>query len=230
MKALSTALAVSLLALLGVQANAATVTECGTDVCFTYDNATNFGSANIIGNNIFFLPTDFIAESYNGEGAVSTNSTLQVRVDAIGDFNMQKFQLQESGDYYLSGDGASATAGGMFAVTSTTKTCPDDGLFPCREQELLNAGPMTTQGTFDEWNITSEIDLTGNSDWISDSGVIMTIKNRLSATTLNLGEEAFVEKKIAGVGITVVPVPAAVWLLGSALGGLACLRRKRTIN
>ena len=219
-------LATSLLTIASLQVNAASVTECGTDVCFTYDNATLFGSANIIGNNIFFLPTNFIAESNNGDGAASANSTLSILVEAITEgFAMTQFVLQEQGDYFLSGSSASASVGGMFAATSGTKTC-ESMFFPCREEEILNSSPLTTLDAFDDWSINSVISLAGNESWNSDSKVFLTIENRLSATTLENGDQAFIQKKVAGVGITVVPVPAAVWLMGSALGILGWMRRK----
>jgi len=226
MKTVSLFFATLALALTGMTANAASVTKCGTDVCFTYDDSTLFGDANVIGNNIFFLPTTFLAESLDGEGAVSAFATLNVEVEAITPgFNMNQFFLQESGDYFLQGEGASVSAGGMFAVTSLTQTC--GGFFPCREQEIFNATGMTTVGSFDDWSISAAIDLTNNAAWSGDTKVTMTLENRLSATTLNTGEQAFIQKKFAGVGITVVPVPAAVWLLGSALGGLAFVARRR---
>jgi hypothetical protein len=220
------------LALVGFQANAASVTTCGNDVCFTYDDSTEFGSANVVGNSIFFAPTSFTAESLNGQGAVSTSSTINVLVESITQgFNLQQFFLQEQGDYFIEGQQASVSAGGQFAATSLTKTCDTGGLFEfaCREEVLLDGGDLDTVGEFDDWSISAFIDLAQNEDWGSDSRVLLTIENRLSATTFNLGEEAFIEKKFAGVGITVIPVPAAVWLLGSALGLLGFSRRKQVL-
>jgi len=222
------------LALVGFQASAASVTTCGDDVCFTYDNSTAFGSANVVGNNIFFLPTNFIAESTNTQGAVSTNSTINILVKAsTAGLTISRVFLQEQGDYFLEGAASSASAGGMFAATSTTTVCPTGNtmfaFFPCREQRLLNAGALTTKGAFADWSVSSFIDLNKNKNWKSDSSVYLTIENRLAATALTQGDQAFIQKKIVGAGITVVPVPAAVWLLGSALGLLGFARRKRVL-
>jgi len=218
----------TVIALLGFQAQAATTTTCGTDVCFTYDDNTLFGSASVIGNSIFFLPTDFTAESLNGAGSQITNTTLNIEIEAITEgFSMSQFLLQEQGDYYLQGDGASVSAGGQLGVTSLTSSCPDGGLVPCRLTNTFNAENLDTQGVLTDWDVAAAVNLNDLADWGSDTKVIMTIENVLTARSLNPGDEAFIQKKVAGVGITVVPVPAAVWLLGSALGGLGFMRRRK---
>jgi len=212
-----------------IQVNAAEVTQCGDNVCFTYDDSTLFGSANVVGNNIFFLPTEFVASSVDDEGATSTFATINVVVESITEgFDMTQFMLLEQGDYRLDGRSASVTAAGMLAVTSLTQTC--GGLFPCRESDIFNVEGLDTYGAMTDWEGSAMVDLTSNQNWGSDTKVTMTIENRLSATTLQLGDQAFIEKKFAGVGITVVPVPAAVWLLGSALGGLGLMRRRKTVT
>lgn len=218
----------TVIALLGFQAQAATTTTCGTDVCFTYDDSTLFGAASVIDNSIFFLPTDFTAESLNGAGSQITNTTLNIEIEAITEgFNMTQFLLQEQGDYYLQGNGASVSAGGQLGVTSLTSNCPDGGLTVCRLTDTFNAGNLDTQNQLTGWDATAAINLNDLADWGNDTKVIMTIENVLTARSLSQGDEAFIQKKIAGVGITVVPVPAAVWLLGSALGGLGFMRRRK---
>jgi len=210
-------------------AQAATVTLFGDDVKFTFDDATEFGGGNVIGNSIFFLPTTFKVESLDGAGPDTLNVTLNVAIErtTLG-YEMEDFALAESGDYELNGAGASVTASGQFRITSNTKLC--GGSFPCMDEEIFAAGPLTVTGALTAWSAGTTIDLADTAGWITDTAVTMTLENRLNATTLNagVGETAFIEKKFEGVGILVnpIPIPGAVWLFGSAIGLLGWMRRR----
>jgi len=220
--------------LVSAVANAAIVTKFGTDVKFTYDNSTFFGDATVVGNNIFFLPTSFSAESLNGAGAVSINDTVVVTIEAttVG-YSMSEFLLIEQGDYFLNGSGASVSGGGQLRISSNTTNClqsPIPFAMPCTDNDTFNIDPMTVQGAFTDWEILAAVNLGDTSDWLSDTSVQMTLENRLTATTFALGEEAFIENKFVAIGITVIPVPAAVWLLGSGLIGLFGWSRRRAMS
>ena len=61
--------------------NAATVTKVrGTDVNFTYDDATLYGAGWVVGNKLFFLPTDFENESTDGSNPGVVTDTLNILV------------------------------------------------------------------------------------------------------------------------------------------------------
>jgi len=216
------ALAGLILFLTGTYASAAIVTLYGDDVSFTYDDSTLYGSAFVVGNSIYFQPTVFRAESLNGTGSDSINEMLDVRVEITTDgYWMEEFALVEAGDYYLSGAGASVSASGTFGVTSNTSAYSVNNAF--------TAGPLTVQGVTTDWLASSEVDLSDTAGWYGDTDVTVMVDNDLVASTASLGEQAWVQKKIGGVvglTITAVPVPAAVWLFGSALAGLGWLRRK----
>lgn len=205
------------LGLASLSANAAIVTLYGDDVSFTFDDATLYGSGTVVGNNIYFTPADFKAESLNGAGLVQASEmlNLQVEVTTAG-YWLEEFALNELGDYLLNGAGASASASGTFSVSSNTNANSDSNNF--------DAGPLTVQGALTEWSTSSFIDIS----WGTDTDVDIDIMNLLQASTTDLGEQALVQKKVGlvGVEITAVPVPAAVWLFGSALGMLGWLRRK----
>jgi len=210
-------------------ANATIVTVNGDDVSFTYDDATLYGTANVVGNTIFFFPTAFRAESTNGSpSSDSISETLSIEVNATTTgFSMSTFLISEDGDYRVDGSGASVTANGFFRATSLTTPC---GFPPCQDEVLMNAGTLASTGTgIAQWSMGGSIDLGNTTGWGSDTSVNLTIQNNLSATTLASGEIAWIEKKFSVTVPMVVPVPAAVWLFGSGLLGLIGIaRRKKT--
>jgi hypothetical protein len=203
------------------------ISQPGTDVTFTYDESTLFGTGTVVGNSIFFSPTTFLAQSDNDDGSVTVPQTLNItiEVNSGSPYTITDFQLVELGDYQLSGTSSSVSASGRLQVTSTTTTC---GFFACVDSELFSAGPLTTVGALTEWTASASVDLADTAGWGSDTAVIAQIQNVLNATSTVLGESAFIQKKFEGVGLVVnpIPVPAAVWLFGSALGVLGWLRRR----
>jgi hypothetical protein len=215
---------------------AALVTAPGIDIQFTYDDSTLFGTGTVVGNSIFFLPTNFLAESYDGAGLDTAAQTLTIDVELIDSestFVMTDFHMLEDGDYRLRGAGADVDASGMFAVTSASgETC---GFFACRDTSFFNAGPLVdTGGALAAWSASDDIFLS----WGSDTSVALTLQNDLLAETTSDGEIAFIQKKFGAIGVSVneevppaptIPVPPAVWLFGSGLLGLIGIaRRKKT--
>lgn len=196
------------------------VTVFGDDVKFTYDDGTLFGEGYAVGNGIFFMPVDFIAESNNG-GLVMTSATLDITVETLTATDvMTKFALAEEGDYRLTGTTSSVTATGTFTVDSDTTAFSDSN--------SLSAGALTVTDVLTEWTITSMIDLGDTAGWEQDTAVMLTLDNDLTAESNALGDSALIQKKFGafGVEVTIVPVPAAAWLFGSALALLGWVRRR----
>jgi len=221
-----------LLAVVSIGASAATVTQMGTNVTFSYDDATLYGAGTVVGDSIFFSPTGFKAESLNDDGVVTANETLNITVEVKSgsSYVIEQFLLVEQGDYFLNGSSSSVDASGQLQVSSLATLC---GFFVCNDTEIFSAGPLTTTGALTAWSASTQIDFDDTAGWGSDTGVIAQIQNDLTAISTINGESALVQKKGQGVGLivnemsgTMIPVPAPLWLLGSALGLLGWLRRR----
>lgn len=197
----------------------------GTDLIFTYDDSTAFGTANVVGNTIFFNPTTFKAQSENFEGSVSDDATVNITVEvkAGSDFVISGADLSENGDYLLEGDDTSVSLGGQLRATSLTQG-------PYQIFDFIDPNsPLTQRDQLTAWNADAAIDFNDVAGWGTDTKVILTIENLLNAKSNEQNGNAFIQKKFGGVGLTVmpeVPLPAAAWLFGSALLGLVGVGRR----
>lgn len=227
-------------------AQAALVTVSGTDFDLTYDTTKLglFGVPALAGNNIFFTFSGFVAESLNGAGVVTQNSTISGLVlTARNGFQFGSFDLAEFGDYRLNGSDSSVQLNGQlraFNVASSinTQTTANLALAP---GTLLNLN----DGTLHNWAALARIDASTAPQSVppvfgAPTNVIqsnareigITIENQLTAYTDAAGSglrQAFIEKKFAGVQMTVspVPLPPSAALLAAGLTAAAWLVRRR---
>jgi len=222
-----------LFAIVSPASHAALVTQCGTTLCFTWDDTqlSIFGTPSIVGDKIIFDPTTFSANSLNGQGVVTTNATVNITVDVMQGYAFDSMSLSEAGDYFLWGDNSAVSVGGQLRVRDDADT-------------LLVTDSITASGPFDifntpfdltphNWDAAASVSLAG-AEWNGVTQVVMKIENILSAYTQNGDSgplQAFIEKKEVGVEVdivtTVVPIPAAVWLFGSGLLGLVGVARRK---
>ena len=76
------------------------------------------------------------------------------------------------------------------------------------------------------WQLLASVDPTSVFSSAAND-IAVSIQNTLVATTDAFGETAWIQKKLSFTATTVVPVPAAAWLFGSALMGLMALKRRK---
>lgn len=233
------ALAALIISLAAASSQAATVTLNGDNFSFTFDDSTLFGSAGVVGDSIYFLPTNFGAQATNLDGAVITSDVLNIQIQVLDGFSYEigSISFVEVGDYELFGSSAEVQANGRLQVTSNTKVGPNPLLIPGLPDVALNtsqifaAGNMDTVGALTEWSAIAAVDLTAIAGWGSDTSIVVQVQNNLRAVTTELGDSATIQKKAQLIGLSVqpseVPVPGAAWLFGSALVGLIGLHRKK---
>lgn len=210
--------------------SAASVTQCGPTICYTYDDAQAavglFGQPTLIGDSIRFLPPNFRAQS--DDGALTDTATANFIFDdvyTLSGNDIYKIRVIEAGDYEITnGDWVSADMylqiannNNIFDLTTSTSSFDASG----------------DSGGIQRWTLDDEIlplndpsDLLG-TPWTESSSMSLNIQNTLQAYTDENGETAWIQKKVT-LSVSEVPVPAAVWLFGSALAGLGWLRRRQT--
>jgi hypothetical protein len=229
-----------ILCLLGTVAQAQVVTIDGTDFNVTYNEADLglFGTPNLVGDDLFFTPNSFVAQSVNGQGTVQTTSTANITLTAHPGFNFGALSLSEFGDYQLQGPGSTVSVGGeLFALDFSNPTNPPTTGIIATNPSL----PLTVDnGTTNNWAGSAVIDNStpptiGGTPWLaSATEVDLDIENILTAYTTPCSgacpeEQAFIQKKLANLqpsvelAVTPVPLPPAVAEALSGFGALVLL-------
>jgi hypothetical protein len=208
--------------LLSAQVNAASVTQCGPTICYTYNDAqaavTEFGLPTFIGDSVRFLPPSFRAQS--DDGALFDTATANFIFDdvyTLSGADIGYIGITEVGDYEITNGGTVsadlylqiASNVDVFDFANTTESFDASGDSGGLQRWRLDAALLPEQEFFGDANSMS-----------------LNIQNTLQAFTDANGESAWIQKKIT-LTVSEVPVPAAVWLFGSGLGLLGFLRRRK---
>ena len=231
------------------RALASTVTLSGTDFTVTYDPTLIdplFGPLSVSGDNIYFTPNQYKAQSLNGSGLVTAYGTANgITITPNAGYSFSSLALTEFGDYLLLGNSANyvSVSGEMIAFdpsnltgTHTVANITGAAGYP------LNVFSSPANPQTQQWSSTATItDSTVPTNalgqpigpaWLaSATSINLTVQDLLTAYTAGgTGpQEAFIEKKVAGVGITVdtspVPLPPSVLMMLSGVAGIGMMRR-----
>lgn len=229
----------ALLQLFTPVANATVVQYCGPNLCYEYDDAqaavTYYGQPGFSGDDAYFLPNIFEARSADGVGLHTATNTDVVdstwvfsKIWSINPANeIASIYAFEEGDYEINYAGGNVTgdlflqAFGLNAIESAVIGTDSVGF----------AG---ISGGVQLWDMSTTIAPATSLTQIANN-MTLTIQNTLTAfsTDASAGSElAWIEKKLILEINTLIPVgqqipvPAAVWLFGSALGMLSLGRRR----
>jgi hypothetical protein len=146
-------------------------------------------------------------------------------VYSIAGAEIVSFTVNESGDYRIINGGTVSASLRLQSVDKVNNGL--GGSFP----EVTVSSPIPNWNTstptglvFQNWSLSASLTPAAAFQDLA-SVVDLQIQNTLDAFTFASGQQAFIQKKLTLV-TSVVPVPAAVWLFGSALAGIGFLRRR----
>lgn len=210
-------------------AHSATVTQCGPNVCYQYDDAqiagstAYFGQPTLIGDDLRFLPTTFRAESIDGVGTTSGTNTdvygttfVFDRIYSVSGAEIQSISITERGDFGITNDGnVRAELYMLVANNNDALECDCD----------INVFQASGANSLQSWQLSAGIN-PASAFTSPANDVSLSLQNTLFAYSDAAGETAFIQKKFATVSVNVVPIPAAVWLFGSGLALLGWIRRR----
>jgi hypothetical protein len=209
-------------------AYAVPVTLSGTDVDYTFDDALVglYGQPTLSGDTLYFTPTQFSAQSSNGQGYVLTPDTFNIRATAHAGQTISSASFDERGDYLLQGTGSSADVTGQLRVFDTANPSTD------MTASISPSSPLTMTGVPSKnWAASTTLDVSG---WNSAGPLNFTVENLLLASTTDPNSLAFVQKKYAGLTIVTSPVPEpqdyALILAGLGLVGFTVARSRYRVT
>ncbi|MEO7386639.1 MAG: VPLPA-CTERM sorting domain-containing protein [Gammaproteobacteria bacterium] len=234
--------AASTATLFALPGNATSVNYCGPNLCFEYDDAqaavSLYGQPQFAGDDAYFLPTVFRAQSADGVALHSPFGNTDFvdgtfvfsRIYTVNPNNeISGILAYEEGDYEVNYAGGEVhgdlylRAFGLNAVEPTVIGTDSVDFYG-------NSGGNQI------WSMSATIYPSASLIQAANN-LTLTIQNQLSAFTSDStagSEYAYIEKKLILEINTlipineVVPVPAAVWLFGSGLGVLGWFRRRST--
>lgn len=215
-------------------AQAATVNVSGTNVTYTYDSDqfAGFGATvSVVGDALRILLRSFdVSDTSSSPGPSLANGTFVFTAtmhNSAASFG--NIAMSEEGDYLLQdftpNNVQGASVSGQFRAF--------DNQSVSSEIRNFNAGSLTVLNTpfvdFDTRPWSASALTTSVAGWASSS-VTLQLQNLLTAFAGG-DDLSFIEKKSIVISPTVsistpVPVPPALWLMGTALLALAGIRRR----
>lgn len=207
MKTISKTLGAVALAAITFGANAATVTFSNLADGNGAPSFFDIGTTTISGNQITIGINNFKADGAS-QVTVSALDTFSFTVTAPTGFKITKITYTESGKGETTNGVAAAT--GSITADGTPKNFLTQLFIPNTSES--------------DWSITGSVDV-ANKDSIA-----VSIVNSLFAAAFLPTDLAYVEKTGASISVDIapVPVPPAVWMLGSAIVGLATVGRRKS--
>ncbi|MHC4836523.1 MAG: PEP-CTERM sorting domain-containing protein [Planctomycetota bacterium] len=207
------------------------------------DDQGLFGAPLILGDLLYFSPTDFKVATAGAGGVDNLDGTLQILIDAKDGYDIDSVELEEFGDYYLNDNVGNGTIGTNVEVIAfafvTILEVDGTGIIPITENGVAVYSPvggkydLPTYGGLNpnemEWEAEVKFDI---DQILADAGygptekatlVQFSLDNKLYARSED-GTQAEIAKKGAYAVTLTVPEPATLALLGL---GCLLLRKRR---
>ena len=211
--------------LLSPAVNAAMVLAgSGNTVDFYYDDTDqgtlDYGTLQVAGDTIFATPS-FGVSAANAEGTNIFQNIGSIFVVAKDGYSFSSVDIFESGTYQTTGNGSVNLTGSLQIL--------DSGSPSTNVTNFLDISDLTLPGA-NVWDASFGYDMT-TAMWDNTNSIQLTLTNTLFATSPDMGSTAVINQTLAGssmgMSINTIPVPAALWLFGSGLIGLAGIARRR---
>lgn len=173
--------------------------------------------------------TDYAKSGYGGS-VDRARAGFDVRIEAARGYEITNIAWNEDGAYSAQGSGAKVSANAFLRATDATTGGP---LFRDAQSVTYNGD---NAGNWDLSSYKSVASGTGAVD--------LRLKDIITASAAKPGDWAWIEKDFGDLRVTVeqkpgsnpggfpaaVPLPASLWLLGSALASIVTIGRRRSAS
>lgn len=198
---------------------ASAITLAGSNVSYSFDAAELglFGTASLVGGNLAFTPTNFLATS-----SVPATWSVNIDITANAGYTLTALNLSESGGYSMPGAADQVYLAGNISVLDiegdTSKKLVSN---------ILTLAPLSAGG--DSWTAQAGV-LVPASGWGGSDGIVSSVRFTISNQLFALGGGEIWKDAVSVMAVT-TPVPEAetyaMMLVGLGLVGFMVRRRSR---
>lgn len=207
--------------LLIAPAHSATVWLEGDTVNFHYDDSAL--NATVSGDTLL-IDISLSTYALNTGGSALENQSFDIHVSAKEGLSLSNASLRESGEYIVYSPSSGALEPFVNATGALTARDTNNPMAEVRDPISAALDAFDPTGPSSKaWAASASLDLSQ----LGTSDAIVNIANILLAGAFNIGDIAFIGKESLQLEVTAVPIPAAIWLFGSALLGLVATGHRR---
>ncbi len=192
----------------------------GDTVVFDNISLGIWGSPTVSGDAIRFAPTDFRATAIGGPSVDFVSGAVEFDILAQPGFLISGFSFEEFGDSFLVGDSRTIVDGTLIADNVIVQ-------LDFSETGHIFMGPGDNGFDSPEWKAVASVDFSASP---VESLHIVLENELLAQAFFDVLDLADINKALAvmQVNTTVVPLPPAVLLFGSALVFMVGIGRRRS--
>lgn len=202
-----------------LSSGASAVTLAGSNVSYSFEEANLglFGTASLVGGNLTFSPTSFLATS-----SMPAVQTIHVTITANQGYQLSSFSLSESGGYRLPGGGDQVFLTGKITILDIEGDTSNKAF-----GDILTLAPFS--GAAGNWAAQAGV-IVPASGWGGDDGIVNSVRFTISNQLFAMGGGEIWKDAISVVAVT-TPIPEAdtyaLMLVGLGLVGFMARRRIR---
>lgn len=188
-----------------------------------------FEEPTVVGNSLYFFPSNFVAQSNGGDGPDTTAALLEMTLQSTMSTYIETIEISEFGDTDLAGGAGTASTGafvGMSGVVTILSATTPGPWTPINFVATFDQDTFALPGDAGTSSFAglASIDVASAVPGVTQA--FLQIDNFLFASSEG-GTSSYIQKKVDGALVITVPEPTSLALVGLGLLGAALAGRRR---